>query len=1059
MARLLQQMLSAKIMATLLALFAGSMAVATFIENNYDTSTAKILIYNAWWFELLMFWLLMIFVFNIKKYKLTKQEKWPILVFHLAFILLFIGGAITRYWGFEGQMPIMEKSISDEIISDQTYIKIKITDGEKSITYDQDPYVLSYFNTAGTRWPFARTFKEQYHFYNKKIGIRSLNYYPYVKDSIANSATGKEYLTIITAGKTAREKQYLFSGEVKSIEGVVFSFNKPVDGAVQLKKKGSGIVMVSPFAGTYLSMKGQQKGIITDSAIVTQNTGSIPVNDTIPLDYRTLYTINQVTFIIPNPVNTGQIVYYAGDKRSAAGNSQVSMVQLELRSGSETDTVDVFGGKGITAYSAGTRINNLTIDIGYGSNIVKIPFSIRCDDFILKRYPGSQNPSSYESEVTIIDHKEKIPHHIYMNHVMDYKGYRFFQASYYPDESGTILSVNKDWWGTNITYTGYLFLFAGMIASLFFRKSQIRKINDRLKNKYSKTSLVLLLLLSGMLTQAQESAPLAMPGGLGSKIINKEHAAKFGHLLVQDYNGRIKPMNTQVLELLRKVHKKDHYKELTAEQWFLSMQLDPAYWLEQPILYVGKKGRDQLANESRMDANNYTSFLNLTDSNGQYKLEQQYRVSFSKRKEIQSNYDKEIINLTERYTIFSNIIYGYFTKIIPVRNDSNQTWRSWIYESEQSATAIDTTAYAFISLYFNALKEGLQTSNWETATDYLEKIKQVQKNWGKAIIPAETKINLEILYNRSNIFLWLMILYSFLGVSLTILGFSALLTSRVWLQQLYNQLTKWLLLLTTLSLLIHFIALGIRWYLSGHAPWSNGYEAIVFISAIGVLSGLLLYKNRNALIPAAGIVAAMIMMGFAHGGAMLDPQITPLEPVLQSYWLMVHVGIITSSYGFFGLSSIISVVTLILYTLKPTSRIRNSITELTLINEMAVEIGVFALTIGTFLGGIWANESWGRYWSWDPKETWAFISIIFYAILLHFRIVPGLKAKWMFNLAAMWMIWTVIFTYFGVNYYLTGLHSYAAGDPIPIPTWIPISVLTMLALSIISYLGNIKYQK
>lgn len=132
-------MLSAKIMATLLALFAGSMAVATFIENNYDTSTAKILIYNAWWFELLMFWLLMIFVFNIKKYKLTKQEKWPILVFHLAFILLFIGGAITRYWGFEGQMPIMEKSISDEIISDQTYIKIKITDGEKVLLMTRTP--------------------------------------------------------------------------------------------------------------------------------------------------------------------------------------------------------------------------------------------------------------------------------------------------------------------------------------------------------------------------------------------------------------------------------------------------------------------------------------------------------------------------------------------------------------------------------------------------------------------------------------------------------------------------------------------------------------------------------------------------------------------------------------------------------------------------------------------------------------------------------------------------------------------------------------------------------
>lgn len=259
------------------------------------------------------------------------------------------------------------------------------------------------------------------------------------------------------------------------------------------------------------------------------------------------------------------------------------------------------------------------------------------------------------------------------------------------------------------------------------------------------------------------------------------------------------------------------------------------------------------------------------------------------------------------------------------------------------------------------------------------------------------------------------------------------------------------------ALAVQFVGLGVRWYLSGHAPWSNGYEAIIFISSIGVLAGLLLYKNRNAFIPAAGTLVAMIMMGFAHGGSMLDPQITPLEPVLKSYWLMVHVGIITSSYGFFGLSALISAISLIMFCMKPTAKIQNSLQELTIVNEMAAEIGLFALTAGTFLGGIWANESWGRYWSWDPKETWAFISIIFYAAILHFRLVPGMKGKWLFNVAGMWMIWTIIFTYFGVNYYLSGLHSYAAGDPMPVPTWIPVTAVIMLGLSVASYLGERKY--
>ncbi|MEO5946795.1 MAG: cytochrome c biogenesis protein CcsA, partial [Chitinophagaceae bacterium] len=459
--------------------------------------------------------------------------------------------------------------------------------------------------------------------------------------------------------------------------------------------------------------------------------------------------------------------------------------------------------------------------------------------------------------------------------------------------------------------------------------------------------------------------------------------------------------------------------------------------------------------ETGANAEGYTSYANLVDPNtGNFKLEKQDNKSFSKRKADQSKYDKAVIEVTERFNIFSSIVFGYYSQIIPVKNDPAQTWRSWIYSSEENTVEIDTIAYTLLTNYFNGVKEGLKTGNYNKADKSIEDIHKFQQVWGKAIVPSSSKVNLEILYNHLNIFFWLMIAYSFLGICMIMLGFAEVLSSGSKYNKIFRTLTKILLGIMIMALAIQVLALGVRWYLSGHAPWSNGYEAIIFISGIGVLSGLLLYKNRNAFIPAAGALVAMIMMGFAHGGSMLDPQITPLEPVLKSYWLMVHVGIITSSYGFFGLSTVLSAISLILFSTKPTKKIEYSIKELTLVNEMALTIGIFALAVGTFLGGMWANESWGRYWSWDPKETWAFISVIFYAVVLHLRLVPKLRGQLTFNIVSLWAIWSIIFTYFGVNYYLSGLHSYAAGDPIPIPTWIYITAAGMLILSLIAYFRN-----
>jgi cytochrome c-type biogenesis protein CcsB len=187
----------------------------------------------------------------------------------------------------------------------------------------------------------------------------------------------------------------------------------------------------------------------------------------------------------------------------------------------------------------------------------------------------------------------------------------------------------------------------------------------------------------------------------------------------------------------------------------------------------------------------------------------------------------------------------------------------------------------------------------------------------------------------------------------------------------------------------------------------------------------------------------------------MNPQITMLVPVLKSYWLMIHVAIITSSYGFFGLSALIGTVVLLLFIIdndKISAKVKASVTELTIVNEMSLTVGLFLLAVGTFLGGIWANESWGRYWSWDPKETWAFISVIIYAFILHVRLIPGLRSKYLFNLLSLLGFSSIIMTYFGVNYYLTGLHSYAQGDPVPIPSWVYITISAVFVLAVASYI-------
>ena len=242
-----------------------------------------------------------------------------------------------------------------------------------------------------------------------------------------------------------------------------------------------------------------------------------------------------------------------------------------------------------------------------------------------------------------------------------------------------------------------------------------------------------------------------------------------------------------------------------------------------------------------------------------------------------------------------------------------------------------------------------------------------------------------------------------------------------------------------------------RWFISDHAPWSNAYESVIYIAWATILAGFTFARKSLMTVAATAILSSLLLMVAALNW--LDPEITNLVPVLDSYWLLIHVAIITASYGFLALGALLGFLNLILMIIQNKTnklRIGDSLKELTYINEMSITTGLFMLSIGTFLGGVWANESWGRYWGWDPKETWALASMLIYIFVLHMRFIPKLKGMFAFNFASIVAYGSIIMTYFGVNFYLSGLHSYAKGDPMPIPSFVYYSIAIIAIVSVLA---------
>ncbi|MEW4922751.1 cytochrome c biogenesis protein CcsA [Algibacter sp. 2305UL17-15] len=1060
---------STRLTAILFVAFAVAMATGTFLDSGQDTSPTpytRNLIYNAWWFEAIMVMFVINFTGNIFRFRLYKKEKWATLILHLAFIFILLGAFITRYVSFEGMMPIREGATANTFLSQKTYISGNIY-GDYKIDGVSQMRVFEEEVDFSPR--LDNDFKIETEYNKQPITIELEKFIKGAEEDIIPDENGEEYLKLVEAGSNGPDNHFLKSGQVSSIHNILIALNKPTDGAINITHQGDSLTIQSPFEGQYMTMATRAQGKLVKDSLQ-------------PLILRSRYVIGNMQMVFPKPVVKG--VFDVVEQSQLLKGSSENGVVLKVAANGETKRVGLLGGQYINNKHKEIKVGGLEFALKYSSKLLELPFSIKLNDFEAERYPGTErNFSAFSSEVTVIDEEEgDFDYKIFMNNILDHRGYRFFQSNFDQDEKGTVLSVNHDYWGSLITYIGYFMLYFGLMAILFSKGSRFGDLKvrlDKVKAKKEKllAVLVLCLGLNGFAQHEQHSAndghdhgKVEMPtkaqidSVLKANITPKVHADEFGHLVIQDLGGRMMPVNTYASEMLRKLSKSDSYEDLDANQVFLSIQESPGLWYNVPIIYLRPMETDSLRNLIGVSKEGkHFALLDFLNEDGSYKLAPYLNDAYSAA--IPNGYQKKLKETDQRVTLLFNTIEGRSLKIFPIPNDENNKWIS-NYEYNLEPSIIKDSLYNnFVKNGFRAylytLNHAKKSGDFSEASKLLEAFKKTQHRYGSDVMLSDKKVKTEVLYNKYDIFKKLYKWFMYAGT----LMFVFLII------QIFNAKRKGVNIAITIFkfiivglFLLHTAALIVRWYISGHAPWSDAYESMIYVAwstmLFGLITGLRKGKSSNLTIAAAAFVTSMILM-IAHWNWM-DPAIANLQPVLNSYWLMIHVAVIVASYGPFTLGMILGVVALFLmaFTTEKNKKVMGlNIQELTIINEMALTVGLVMLTIGNFLGGMWANESWGRYWGWDPKETWALISIMVYAFVIHMRLVPGLRGRWFYNLMSIVAFASILMTYFGVNFYLAGLHSYASGDQIVSLKFIAIACTCVAILGFFGYRGYAKYYK
>lgn len=1015
---------STKTSLILLLILAISMGVATFIENDYGTLVARNLVYEAWWFELCMGWLALNFLGHVNKYRLLSKEKFAVGLFHLAFVLIILGAGVTRYFSKEGVIHIREGQTQNTFFSAENYLQIRDLSGNFSETPQE--FTPKVFEIE--EFPVELN--------GERLVFRAEEYFQGAKISFAPGKETYFDLSLLQNGNrqdfTLKKGQYLQQGSL------LLSTAPQSTAQLQIFPTDSSWAIKASFDMQSMDM-------------ATQNMGSLDSGEIANLKIRTLYQWEDGALVVRSIQEDVRKVLETETDEKLAKNL-LDGVKISILDESEKLLQEGYFLKvNRNPDWIEFEYKNKTYQFTYGPKAQTLPFSLHLNDFQLERYPGSTSPSSYASEVMILDGEvDPWPFRIFMNNVLDYRGYRFYQSSYDSDELGTVLSINQDRPGTYMTYLGYFLLSLGMVWTLLAKGSRFQSLLIKL-GKLNALILVLFLFLGMHPAAFAQEIPKI-------HLIPEDQASAYGRLIVQDLDGRMKPLNTLAHEILRKIHGKSQLKIdqdegqiiLNSEQFLLAAQLDPETWTKIPILKIDAQKSFEIFEVLGKSPSPFISFADLVGEEGAYLLSAQVEEVNQLKPSQRTEGHNELLKVDERFNIFYGVLIGDFLKIYPNRLDDNQTW----FTAQQFNEGFEEEDGIFVknigSMYLQALMEGLESGDWSQANETLSYIDLYQRKAGEEVYPDQILIDAELLYTKINLGNRLFGVFWILGLLILVLGILQLFRDSKILEKMIRVGT----LLTWAGWLTFTFHLGLRWFIAKHPPWSDGFEMLVFVAWGVLLFGLVFSTKSKFTIPLALLFSGTLL--FVSFLDWLNPEITNLMPVLNSYWLKIHVAIIVSGYAPLALSAIIGLLCLFFLIFKPKDPQPTwwkAQKELIAVNELSMTLGLFLLTIGTFLGGVWANESWGRYWAWDPKETWALISVVIYAIVLHLRLVPATRSALVFDLTSLWAFSSILMTSFGVNYYLSGLHSYAKGDPVPVPLWVFWALGILLVVSILSTLS------
>ena len=665
-------------------------------------------------------------------------------------------------------------------------------------------------------------------------------------------------------------------------------------------------------------------------------------------------------------------------------------------------TTWIYGEQGTMRVRQGEQQTSFTDSKGISH---QLPFSITLNQFEIIYYKGTLAPMDFISHISVADkdcHRQ-IQGKVSMNHIFSYQHYRFYQSGYSEDNEGSVFSVSHDPYGIGITYAGYTLLLLSTVFFFFSPQSRFRQL---LKSPLLHRSLTVILLLfafslNSNFLKANSPSP---------KVLPREVAEHFGDLYIL-YNNRICPLQTFARDFTIKLYGSSSYKGLTPEEVLTGWLFYYDSWKNEPIIRIkSNEARKLLEIEG-----NYARLKDYISTINEYKLE---KMMNHIRSGEQVTDKRGIEEADEKFNIINLVCTGAMMKIFPCRNIAGKTLE-WYSQSDQLPQDMDNDKWVFIRKSMSYVNEMIVMKKYNDACLLLEKIKKYQQKECDGLLPADNKFKAEKIYNQFD--------YSkSVAMACICIGLICFIYYCHCMASQKRTSRKAIIILNILLWIVFTYlsaAICLRGYVSNHLPLSNGFETMQFMAWCTLLLTFLLQRKFAMLLPFGFLLCGLTLMVSMLGES--NPQITQLMPVLQSPLLSIHVVVIMIAYSLLAFIMLNGVTAVILH--QSQKECKEQIERLQIISQIILYPAIFLLAIGIFIGAVWANVSWGRYWGWDPKEVWALITMLVYALALHPRSLPWFHRTMFFHVICITAFITVLITYFGVNFLLGGMHSYANG--------------------------------